>query len=399
MSGLGALGASLARPEFVAASNASSDRALILLVLVGGPSQLETFDPKPDAPSEVRGPFRAIETRVPGVRLNEFLPKIAGRLDRVAIVRSLHHDAAPIHETGQQLIQTGRLSTPDIDAPHVGSMAARILGSKNGLPPFVVLPGPIGNTGVRVSHGQTAGVLGAAFDPFTVPMDPTSADYEVSVDDDAIERSGTSSIDCRSSRRRVRQAFDLEAEPDLVRDAYGRGTFGQSCLLARRLVEAGVRVVAVNMFDTVFHKATWDCHGVSPFSTLADYEATVLPTFDRAYSALLDDLERRGRLGSTLVAAAGEFGRTPRLNAAGGRDHWPGVWSGLFAGGGVRGGQVIGASDSWGAEPVDQPVTPAEFVASIYQALGIEPVGHIASATGESVTLADNPKPVAGLFV
>jgi hypothetical protein len=405
--GFGALGAALANHRFAAASDASGDRSVILLLMVGGPSQLETFDPKPQATSEIRGPFRAIETRVPGVRISEFLPNLARRLDRVAIVRSLHHGAAPIHETGQQLIQTGRLSKPGVDAPHVGSTAAKLLGCRSELPPFVTLPAPISNTGVGISHGQTAGVLGDAFDPVSIRADPASADYDPravadrarrSLDHSVDRPSPSSSIVDRFVGSRVPSAFDLGAEPTVIREAYGRGTFGQSCLMARRLVEAGVRVVAVNMFETVFHKVTWDCHGVAPFSTLADYAEVLLPTFDRAFGSLLDDLEQRGRLDSTLVVATGEFGRTPRLNAAGGRDHWPGVWSALVAGGGVRGGQVIGASDALGAEPADRPVTPAELVATMYLGLGINPARRVETADGESMTLVDDASPIDELF-
>jgi uncharacterized protein (DUF1501 family) len=172
---------------------------------------------------------------------------------------------------------------------------------------------------------------------------------------------------------RTKKAFDLSGEKDDQRSRYGRNTFGQSCLLARRSIERGARLATVNMFDTVFDQITWDCHadGGSLASTLGDYRDTLCPLFDRAYSALLDDLAERGLLESTLVVAMGEFGRTPQLNPRGGRDHWPGVWSMLFAGGGVRGGQVIGSSDSLGAEPRDLPATPADVAATIYQALGI----------------------------
>ena len=154
------------------------DRAVILLMLVGGPSQLETWDPKPDAPVEVRGPFGTIETAVPGVRINEHLPRLARRMDRLTLIRSLTHDAAPIHETGHQLLQTGRLCRDGGEHPHVGSVVARVRGASNDLPPFVVLPGPIGNTGVGITHGQSAGRLGRSFDPFHVAADPASPDYD-----------------------------------------------------------------------------------------------------------------------------------------------------------------------------------------------------------------------------
>jgi uncharacterized protein (DUF1501 family) len=172
----------------------------------------------------------------------------------------------------------------------------------------------------------------------------------------------------------AKKAFDLTAEKEELRARYGRNTFGQSCLLARRLIEHGVRLATVNMFDTVFNQITWDCHADSGAlaTTLNDYRDVLCPMFDRAYSALLDDLAERGLLESTLVVTMGEFGRTPLLNPRGGRDHWPGVWSILFAGGGVQGGQVVGSSDALGAEPRDRPVTPAEVAATIYHALGID---------------------------
>ena len=199
--------------------------------------------------------------------------------------------------------------------------------------------------------------------------------------------------------RHARNPFDVAQENDRVRDEYGRTTFGQSCLLARRLVEADVRFVTVNMYDTVFNRTGWDCHGASPFSTFSDYANSVLPSFDQTFSALLDDLHRRGRLESTLVIAAGEFGRTPRINASGGRDHWPGVWSVVLAGGGVRGGQVLGASDAHAAAPVDRPVTPQDLAATIYFSLGIGKNDFIINGPdGESLRLVEDGAPIRELF-
>jgi hypothetical protein len=374
--GLGTLGLTLTGLEASRALGSSADRerSVILLMLVGGPSQLETFDPKPDAPAEVRGPFRSIATTVPGVRISEHLPRLSRSMDKLTLIRSLHHDAAPIHETGHQLLQTGRLFREGQEAPHFGSVAAKLLGTRGDLPPFVVLPRPLGNTGVCVPHGQAAGLLGPEFEPFHVAADPAAADYD------------------------AQGAFDLNSERGEVRDAYGRNTFGQSCLLARRLVEAGVRVVTVNMFDTVFNQVTWDCHGTRPFSTLDDYANVLLPTLDRALATLIDDLDRRGLLDSTLVVATGEFGRTPRINPNGGRDHWPGVWSALLAGGGVRGGQVIGSSDATASSPSDRPVRPEELVATIYGSLGIATDTAIALADGSVTTPVAGSVPIAEAF-
>ncbi|MGH7224594.1 MAG: DUF1501 domain-containing protein, partial [Gemmataceae bacterium] len=197
----------------------------------------------------------------------------------------------------------------------------------------------------------------------------------------------------------AKKAFTLSAERDELRSRYGRNTFGQSCLLARRLVEHGVRLATVNMFDTVFNTITWDCHadGGALATTLDDYRDILCPMFDRAYSALLDDLAERGLLENTLVVAMGEFGRTPLLNARGGRDHWPGVWSILFAGGGVRGGQVVGSSDRTASEPRDRPVTPAEVAATIYHALGIDCRTLIPGADGQPTPLV-TASPIAELL-
>jgi hypothetical protein len=414
--GLGSWGLSLSGRDGRAADGSSSERAVILLLLVGGPSQLETFDPKPGAPAEVRGPFGSIATRCPGVRISEHLPRLAMRLDRMALIRSMSHDAAPIHETGHQLLQTGRLCRAGEEWPHIGSVVAKVAGTKRGLPPSLVLPGPIASTGVDIPHGQSAGWLGPAFDPFHLAADPAAADYQprnaldrarafldevimpaASQRDSLLSRSAAALAD-RVLSAPARNAFDLAEEPEPVRDAYGRTTFGQSCLLARRLVEAGVRLVTVNMFETVFNRVTWDCHGSAPFSTLDDYARELLPTLDRAYSALLDDLERSGRLDATLVVAAGEFGRTPRINAAGGRDHWPGVWSVALAGGGVRGGQVVGSSDAHAAAPADRPVTLPDLLASIYLSLGIDASRSLYRPDGESTPLVEDAEPIRELF-
>jgi hypothetical protein len=312
-------------------------RSCIVLFLVGGPSQLETWDPKPNAPVEVRGPFRPISTSVAGIRVSEYLPRMARLAHRFAIIRTVHHDASPIHETGQQLLQTGRLSRDDVDFPHFGATMARHLGPKqSGIAPFIILPAPIGNMGVNISHGQCAGFLGAAHAP-TVQTHFTH----------------------------------LLSQAD--RDRYGKTAFGDACLRALQLVEEGVRCVVVNMFETVYDRVTWDCHADRHChsSTLDDYRRTLCPTFDRAGAALLNDLYERGLLAETLVVAMGEFGRTPRLNSQGGRDHWPGCWSIVLAGGGVRGGQVIGVSDRFGTAPASVPVTCAEVTASVYNAMGL----------------------------
>jgi uncharacterized protein DUF1501/TAT (twin-arginine translocation) pathway-exported protein len=351
-------------------ANSGRDVDLILLFLVGGPSQLDTWDMKPNAPAEVRGPFKPIATNVPGVQICEHFPRMAQIANRYAIVRSVHHNAAPIHETGHQLMQTGRLFRFGQEHPHYGAVMSHVKGQKrNGMPPFVLLPGMLGNTGVTISHGQGAGALGAEHAP--------TATF-------------TSSP--------LHTALDLDRELPPLRSRYGSHDFGRACLQARRLVEAGVRCVTVNMFETVFDRVTWDCHADSGSlaSSLNDYRRTLCPMFDEAYTALLDDLADRGLLASTLVVAMGEFGRTPYLNSRGGRDHWPGVWSILMAGGGIRGGQVIGSSDALAAEPRDRPVAPAEIAATIYHRLGIDLQTRLPGPEGQPCRLVD-ANPIAEL--
>jgi len=347
----------------VRAARPAQERSCILLFLVGGPSQLDTWDPKPDAPAEVRGPFRPIQTAVPGMRITELFPLMAGMANRYAIIRSVHHDASPIHETGQQLMQTGHLSRADLDYPHYGAVVSHLRGpGKGGAAPWVILPSPIGNTGININHGQGPGYLGTRHQPLILGR-------------------------------------TLSAKRDGICERYGKNSFGQACLTARCLVERGVRLVTVNMFDTVFGRLTWDCHadGGALGTTLNDYRDTVCPMFDRAYATLLDDLHQRGMLESTLVAAMGEFGRTPRLNAQGGRDHWPSAWSVLFAGAGVRGGQVLGASDRLGAEPRERPVTPAEVAATVFKALELDLQTRLPGPAGQMLPLTTS-QPLHELF-
>lgn len=377
--GAGAVGLSLSDLH---ADSASKDINCILLFLVGGPSQLDTWDLKPNAPDTIRGPFRPIATNVPGIHISEHFPRMAQRAHRYALVRSVHHDEAPIHETGQQMMQTGQLFRGGQEHPHYGAVLSHQRGPRvPGMPPFVVLPAPLGHTGVSVSHGQGAGLLGPRHEPFILHADPARLPHDRALLDavDAAHRAwdaGANSYPALGQlfTAQAKKAFDLSAEDDETRRRYGRNTFGQSCLLARRSIEYGVRLATVNMFDTVFNTLSWDCHadGSALATTLDDYRDILCPMFDRAYSALLDDLRERGLLETTLVVAMGEFGRTPLLNPRGGRDHWPGVWSVLFAGGGVRGGQVVGSSDKIGSQPHDRPVTPAEIAATIYRALGMD---------------------------
>jgi hypothetical protein len=399
----------------------NTDKNCIFLFLVGGPSQLDTFDLKPDAPAEIRGPYKPIKTNVPGIEISEIFPNTAKHADKFAIIRSMHHTAAGVHDTGHQMMQTGRLFENRTEQPHVGCVYGKLKGDRGDLPAHVVIPKPIGNTGGNMPHGQNAGFLGKQYDPFVLNANPADARFKVP---DLLPPDYISAV--RAERRKnlrqavdqsyahlekteeaklldqnfhkaytlmsspkARDAFDLTKESDDVIEKYGRNKFGQGCLLARRLIERGTRFVTVNMFETVFNEITWDIHGSAPFSPIECYDNLVGPMFDHAYSTLLEDLYQRGMLDSTMVVAMGEFGRTPNINPAGGRDHWPQCWSILCAGGGVRGGQVIGASDEIGGAPKDRPVEPAELVASVYHSLGIDLETNLVGPSNQFVPVVD----------
>ena len=403
----------------------------ILLFLVGGPSQLDTWDMKPDAPSEIRGPFKPIPTKVPGLVVSEVFPRLAKIMDKVSLVRSIYHNATAVHDTGHQMMQTGRLFTGGIEHPHYGCVVSKIKGPRGDVPPHVLIPRPIGNTGGNLPHGQSAGYLGKTFDPFLLNADPNDPQFKVpdllppgyidavrehrrrdlraAVDHSV--KAFEASADARlmddnfkqayqlMSSKAARDAFDLSKEPDSLRDRYGRTRFGQSCLLSRRLVERGVRFVTINMFETVFNEITWDIHGSAPFSPIDCYRESVGPNFDNAYSALLEDLGSRGLLQNTMVIAFGEFGRTPKINPAGGRDHHPGVWTGLFAGGPVQGGRIVGASDEIGSAPKDRPVSTAEIAATVYHGLGIRADTELPGPQSRPLRLVDHGvEPITELF-
>ncbi len=407
------------------------DHNCIFLFLVGGPSHIDTFDPKPNAPEEIRGPFKVAKTKVPGFQITDIFPKIATLADKFSIVRSVYHTAAAVHDTGHQMMQTGKLFAAGIEHPHVGSMVTYLKGSRNELPPHVLMPRPIGRTGGNLPHGQTAGFLGKSNDPFVLNADPAAADFQipdllppgylppVRTDRrrklrDAVEQEFKvfeSSAEAKQmdeqfqnaqklvSSPKTREAFDLNKEPATVRERYGRTRFGQSCLLARRLVERGVRFVTVNMFETVFDEITWDIHGSRPFTDISEMSRLVVPSFDQGYSALLEDLDQRGMLPTTLVTAMGEFGRTPKINPAGGRDHHPGVWSILMAGSRIKGGRIIGESDELGYAPLNRPVSPGEVAATILSSLGVNPHQEIAGPQNRPTPLVEfSLNPIHELF-
>lgn len=394
-------------PQVLAAAGGRSDVSCLVYFHTGGLCQHDSFDPKPAAPREVRGGFGTIPTTVPGVRFSELLPRCAKNFDRFAVIRSMYSLEA-IHEKAKQYAFSGQRPNNAYKHPVYGSVVAREQGARNGLPPFVVIP--------RKDICADPGFLGSAYAPF-ITGDPNKERFSVQdltlptglgleeargraallskLDSrlEAIEKSGVvdsmdhfyqKALDLVRSPE-AKRAFDIGAEPESLRDAYGRTTGGQGALLARRLIEAGVRLV------TVFHGG---------YDTHSDNDATnkkLYPEFDQAFSTLLEDMDSRGLLDTTLVLAIGEFGRTPEINHSAGRDHWPGVFSIAVAGAGVPGGQVIGASDAMGAEPVDRPVSIEDLGATIYRKLGIDTHTEY-HALGRPIRINDGGEPIRELF-
>src|SRR5437867_7821015 len=409
----------------------TKDINCIMLMLVGGPSQLDNWDMKPNAPAEIRGPYKPIKTNVSGIEISENFPRMAKHADKFALIRSVYHTAAAVHDTGHQMMQTGRLFQGGIEHPHIGCVLSKLRGPKGDVPAHVLLPRPIGNTGGNMPHGQSAGFLGKTFDPFVLNADPSDPNFKVPdllppdylsalrVDrrrnwremiDKTVSKFETSA-DARlldstfhqaytlMSSQKAREAFSIKDESEKTRRRYGQNRFGQSCLLARRLIEAGVRFVTVNMFETVFDEITWDIHGSKPFSPISCYRDLVGPMYDMAYSSLLEDLADRGLLTSTMVVSTGEFGRTPKVNPAVGRDHWPQAWTILMGGGPIQGGRVVGSTDEIGAYPVDRPTTPAEVAATVYEALGIKLEMELPGPQGRPIRLVDHGvEPIHELF-
>lgn len=363
--------------------------ACILIYLAGGPSQYETFDPKPKAPLRIRGPWGAIPTRVPGLHFGEMLPQLAAIADKFALLRALHHTNS-LHNPWPMLTGTMPNRTT------LGAAASYLGRDREGeLPGFV-------NLGPKLSIGS--GVLGGSFDPLEI-RDPMQAEQSLQefllahdlpperlADRTALLRrfddlrrtadAGKSvSAQNRAHQRalslltssKVRDAFDLSAEPEDRRDRFGANSFGQSCLLARRLIEAGTRFVQINWSNREDGFAVgWDVHGDDQ-TALVRMEQQLCPRFDQGMSALLTDLDERGMLERTLVVATGEFGRTPHISRLGGRDHWPYCFPALLAGGGIAGGRAVGASDAQGAYPADRPASPADFTSTVFHLLNVDP--------------------------
>jgi hypothetical protein len=385
-------------------------RSVVMLFLSGGPSHLDMWDLKPEAPEEIRGTFQPIRTSVPGIQISEHLPRSAKLIDRCAIIRSMNH-SIPNHPPAtywmmvgspiqRALVQSSTMSRED--RPHPGSVLSKLLPQRPGIPGFVMVPEAISPVGPE-RPGQHAGFLGAAYDPYRVNSDPNLPDYSPGAllpDQDLsadrlrdrrglLEQLGRQSQYLeQSAAARVldpyyarafdlitapaaQRAFDLEQEAAKTRDRYGRHVFGQSVLLARRLVEAGVRLVHVNW---VRHDNARGGQGYDSHRDHLNWAKTeLLPPTDAAFASLVEDLADRGLLDETLIVVMGEFGRTPKFNANGGRDHWSSCFSVVLAGGGLQGGQVVGASDKMGAFPIDDPVTPQDLTATLYHRVGIDP--------------------------
>jgi hypothetical protein len=382
----------------------SRDKSVIILWMRGGPSQHETWDPKPDAPEEYRGSFGAMSTSVPGIQICDLLPMSAKIQHKYSIIRSLHHTDAG-HSAGDQICFTGYLPNagqPDINVyPSCGSIVSKQLGHLNPkMPPYVIIPRDLPGSGAAYlgqKHAAFATQADPAKDgPFSVPnfelsdglsfdrltdrrsliggIDRIRREADVSGQMEALDSFQQQAWDIVTGAA-ARDAFNLDAEPSKIRERYGFmpeykaptpdrcgvPAWSQRILLARRLVEYGVRLVTVDV-------RWWDTH-VKGYETMRD---GFLPRWDRAYTALIEDLEARGMLDTTMVIAWGEFGRTPKVNGTGGRDHWPNVFSAALAGGGIKGGRVVGSSDAKGAEPKDNPKHPSDVLATMYRHLGVD---------------------------
>lgn len=397
------------------AAKAATAKSCILLWLDGGPSHLETFDLKPNAPAEVRGPFNPIATNVSGIDISELLPNTAKVCNHLAIVRSM---TSPLGEHGlaNQYLMTGYKPTPVLQYPSYGAVISRFEAERGVLPSNIAIP---------EARSNGAGYLGKSYEPFETGGDPSKSDFQVrdleffpGVDEHRIarRREFLSEFDAAQSQiesnppatndafekayrmvtsKQAKDAFKLDQEKPALREQYGPRMFGQSCLLARRLVERGVSFVTVN-------NTGWDTHENLSLALRDGYSGAkvgvgLVPTFDMGFSALVNDLSQRGMLDETLVIAMGEFGRTPKLNTRGGRDHWPRVFSVVLAGGGVTGGQVIGSSDRVGESPEENPYSPADLAHTIYKLLGIDPNQELHTADGRPIRISQESRPIREL--
>ncbi|MCS6852788.1 MAG: DUF1501 domain-containing protein [Gemmataceae bacterium] len=437
---LGMLGVSL--PRFLRAAEGNSGRkaraqSVIFLHQFGGPSHLDTFDLKPDAPEAIRGEFRPIATSAPGVFISERLPRLAQVMDKVCLVRSLHHDMKT-HNAASYYSLTGH--APPLDDirlrdtldlfPAYGSVVDRLAPARFPMPTFVSFPYVLRDG--SITPGQHASFLGKTHDPFFVGQDPNSPDFGLPelrlparLTPERLENRRemlrlidrqTELLDWSARARNleasyekalgmltspaVKKAFDLAAEPPAVRDRYGRTTYGQSCLLARRLVEAGVRFVNVYLSGSIggrMNSGGWDTHGFDNNPMYPILKSYLLPLTDQVLPVLLRDLDERGLLDQTLVVWMGEFGRSPRINNTAGRDHWPQCYTALLAGGGLKRGYVHGSSDRTGAYPAADAVKPDDLAATMFALLGIDPRTEVYDPLNRPLPIAAG-EPISGLL-
>ena len=408
-------------------------KSCIILYLSGAPSQLDTFDPKPDAPEDIRGEFSTIPTSLPGVRFSELVPLTAKWMHRIGLVRTMAHDHND-HGRGSYWMFTGYQypgSVPDVnsmsraDMPHMGSVLAKLAPGKGPMFPFAIVPHRMDVAGGRRA-GQFAGALGGKYDPLLTGGNPNDDDFrldhlplapnedvnvlrrrltladqlgaqtkqlqELAINQ-AIRDNQSKALDVISSDS-VRKAVDLAGAEPGERERYGRNLFGQSVMLGRRLLEAGARLVQCNWQRTQGKNGfAWDTH----WNNFSAHKEDLVPPYDRAFDALMTDLEKTGRLDETLVVVAAEFGRSPKITRSNsGREHWPECYSVLFAGGGIKGGQVYGRSDKNAAYPVTTPTSPADFTATIYHCLGINPHAEAHDQNNRPFTLSRG-NPIAEL--
>jgi hypothetical protein len=398
-----------------AAQGAETPRAraksIVLIYLGGGLSHHDSFDLKPDAPEEIRGKYKAIASCVPGLQVGELLPKMATVMDKLCLVRSGAHNNDH-HETATNWVLSGRFGSAFGDWPSIGSVVAHEAGFSGSLPPYVAIPR---NPSFTWELGKSA-FLGGRYESFKAG-DPNAAGFKVrdltlldslrdsaerrrsllaAVDNLAAKIDGNDQLATYDEFQQTaaemllspeaQAAFDIEQEQSELRDRYGRHTFGQSCLLARRLVEGGVRFVTVNYGGWDHHAKIWE--GLDK----------KLPELDQGLSSFLTDMDDRGLLDETLVAVFGEFGRTPKINKDVGRDHWGPAGSLLFAGAGVARGKVVGATDAHGAAVIDSPVRPADVAHTLYAALGIDPRKHLTTPDGRPVAILDEGRNIDALF-
>ena len=391
-----------------AAPKAGKAKSVILMWMGGGPSHIDTFDPKPDAPTEWKGEFSALTVKGGGFQVSEHLPKMAAVGDKFSVLNSMTHPEGA-HERGTTYMLTGYRQIPGFEYPGFGSVIAKEKGWQKNMPPYVAVPGVIADAG--------PGYLGADGSPFSAG-DPGAGNYQVRdivlPDDvngdrlsrrreflaaaDTLVRTGKADDPVTGADNfynkayelitspTTRKAFDLKGEPDALRDRYGRNSLGQGLLLGRRLIESGVRFVTVS-------RGGWDNHG-GIFNALRRQR---LPELDAGFSTLLTDLSDRGMLDETVVIWMGEFGRTPRVNQTGGRDHWPKVMSVVMAGGGLKGGVAVGKSNAKGEEPADRPLRPEDVAFTKFEALGIDPAKIYHTPTGRPIRIAQNGQAIKEL--